>query len=560
MANRSIRLHFLLWTWGFFLLVLSGVFFFALGRADRAVLVEAEDRAKVSLDLVGFLLAREPGLGTEAGLAAFADVLGPHLGFRLTYIVDGRVVADSAVRAEGVAEMEDHGHRPEVLAALRDGFGQDVRRSHTLGRDMVYVARAYPGGNGVPAGILRLALPVSALGGELARFRNALLAVLALVFVAGGVAAYGLARSMSRSLAEIAAVVVAVGRGQYDKRIHIVPARDFAPLAGAINRLAERIGEHVREIEERRRRQEAIFESMAEGVAILDGDGRIAAGNRALRTMFPRLGERFGRSPVEVGMPLCVERALADFDPHAGPAQRIGRFELESGRIVEVTVAMLAGEAAQATRVVTFHDVTESASMDRIFRDFVIDASHNLRTPLTKVRGFAETAQDLLPSVAPGQPEAADPARPLAAVIRAADAMKAIIDDLLTAARERFAAARAATGSDAYGALKQAMLLSAPLLEAKGVTVRIGEAPEGPWPVRAEHEAMVRAFRAILTQTPDAVTVEVNALRKNGWLEVRFAGPANLDLTLPVDDLAPDHGEALLDGATRVIRLPAHDG
>lgn len=561
MANRSIRLHFLLWTWGFFLLVLTAVFVFAIGRAERAVLAEAEQRAKTSLDLVGFMLSREPGLESDAGLAAFADKLGPHLGFRLTYIVSGKVVADSAVHAAGVAEMEDHGSRPEVLGALRDGFGQDVRKSHTLGRDMLYVARAYPGGNGVPAGILRLALPVSALGGELARFRNALLAVLALVFAAGGVAAYVLARSISRSVGKIAAVVAAVGQGHYDQRIHIVPATDFAPLAGAINRLAERIGEHVREIEERRRHQEAVFESMAEGVAILDGGGRIVAANRALRAMFPKLAELIGRSPVEVGMPLCVERALADFDPQAGAAQAIGRFELESGRIVDVTVAVLAGDADRATRVVTFHDVTESAAMDRIFRDFVIDASHNLRTPLTKVRGFAETARDLLPAPPADEVQAGpDAAHALDAVIRAADAMKGIIDDLLAAARERFAAARAAAGSDALSALKQALLLCAPLLRAKGVVARIVDAPEGPWPVRVGYEDMVRAFRAILTQTPDAVSLAVTATREGGLLEVRFAGPANLDIALPVKDLEAGGGEALLDGATRVVRLPLLGG
>ncbi|WP_428560856.1 MAG: PAS domain-containing protein [Solidesulfovibrio sp. DCME] len=573
MGNRSIRLHFLLWTWGFFLLVLSAAFVFATGRAERAVLAEAEERAKTSLDLVGFLLSREPGLGTETGLAAFADALGPHLGFRLTYIVDGKVVADSAVHAAGVGEMENHGDRPEVRQAWRDGFGQDVRKSHTLGRDMLYVARAYPGGQGVPAGILRLALPVSALSGELARFRDALLAVLALVFVAGGVAAFFLARGMSRSIEAIAGVVAAVGQGHYDRRIHIVPAKDFMPLAGAVNRLAERIGDHVREIEDRRQRQEAILESMAEGVAMLDAAGRIVAGNRALREMFPLLGDRLGRSPIEAGMPLCVERALAAFDPQAGPAQRIGRFELPNSRVVEVTVAVLAGEKDRAERVVTVHDVTEAATMDRIFRDFVIDASHNLRTPLTKVRGFAETALDMLPGPGadasqqaaghgqPGQPGESggpSPARAIGAVIRAADDMKGIIDGLLAAARERFAAARA--GSDVIGALKQALAASAPLLRAKDVTARLVDAPAGPVLVKAGHEALVKAFGALLPQTPDAVSVAVTVRVEAGQVEVRFEGPANLGIVLPVKELAESGGEAFLDGAARVVRLPLAGG
>ncbi|EFL51492.1 putative PAS/PAC sensor protein [Solidesulfovibrio fructosivorans JJ]] len=566
MANRSIRLHFLLWTWGFFLLVLCGVFIFVTNQAERALVEEAEQRAKSSLDMVAFLLAREPGLKTETDLAHFADTLGTHLGLRFTYVVSGRVVADSAVRAEGVAAMEDHAGRPEVRQAEAGGIGKDVRKSRTLGRDMVYVAKAYAGGNGVPAGILRLALPVSALGGELSRFRDALLAVLALVFLAGGVAAFGLARGMSRSIGEIANVVAAVGQGHYDRRIHIVPARDFAPLAAAINVLAERIGDHVREIEEHRQRQEAVFESMAEGVVILDGQERIVAANRALREMFPKKADIVGRSPLEAGMPLCVERSLAAFDPEAGVAQRVGRFELQNTRVTEVTVAALPGDPDTAGRVVTFHDVTEAATMDRIFRDFVIDASHNLRTPLTKVRGFAETALTMLterPDGAPENPPApADGldgtamAKALSAVVRAADDMKAIIDDLLAAARDRYAAARAAAASDALSALKQAMATHAPLFRAKTVTARLETPPPGSFPVLAGHEAMVRAFGSLLSQTPNDVSLTVSVTREAGFVEVRFMGPANLDLVLPEAELAPYGGEAALNGAVRVVRLP----
>ncbi len=557
MTNRSITLHYLLWTWGFFLLVLTAVFIFATGRVEKAVVAEAEDRAKISLGLVGYLMSREAPFRDEAALASWADGLGPHLGFRLTYIVDGRVVADSAVRAPGLAEMEDHATRPEVLAAKRSGQGEDVRRSHTLGRDMLYVATAYPGGNGVPPGILRLALPMSDLHGELARFRSALLVALAFVFVAGGLVVFMLARGMSRSLQEIAGVVAAVGQGHYDRRIHIVPARDFSPLAGAINHLAERIGEHVREIDERRARQEAIFESMAEGLAILDPDGRILAVNRSLRELFPSCPEPVGRTPIEAGMPLCVERALEAFDPQAGLAQRLGRFELASSRVVEVTATALAGDPERATRVVSFHDVTEAATMDRIFRDFVVDVSHNLRTPLTKVRGFAETARDLV-----GDGEAAaggrdvEAGRALDAVIRAADDMKAMIEELLAAARKRFAAARAASGADALAALRQALVAGAQLLRAKGVTARIVEAPSGPLPVRVGYEDMVRAFGSLLSQTPDGVAIDVRVGETDGAVEVRFEGPATLGLLLPEKDVRVGGGEVFLDGAARVMRLP----
>ena len=560
MGQRSITLKYLLWTWGFFLLVLSAVFVFSTRQAERTVVGEAEDRGRSTLVLVRHLMAERAPFADEKALAAWVDDLGAHMDFRLSYIVNGRVVADSGVGASGVAEMEDHANRPEVREALAGRFGKDVRQSRTLGRDMLYVAGPSDGVAGVPPGIVRLALPVSSLRGELARLRDTLLAVLGLVFVAGGVAAYGVARNMSGTLREISGVVAAVGDGQYDRRIHIVPARDFQPLAEAVNALAARIGSHVREIEERRDRQEAILEGMAEGLAILDASGRIVAANRALRAMFDKTADIVGRTPLEAGMPLCVDRALDAFDGAAGQVQHIGRFELAGGRVAEVTVAAVAEAGGGGGQVATFHDVTEVATLDRIFRDFVIDASHNLRTPLTKIRGYAETARDMLPP-APDDPDAPRPQAALDVVVRAADDMKAVIDSLLAAARDRFAAVKAATPpTDALAALKQALAGSAALFRAKDVTARLVEAPAGALPVRAGHDVLVRAFSALLAQTPDAVALAVTAGVAGENVEIRFQGPATLGMALPDKELAETGGEVFFDGATRVVRLPRAAG
>lgn len=557
MPRRSITLNYLLWTWGFFLLVLSGVFVFATGKAERAVLAEAEERARRSLDLAQYLLRAHAPFGADDTLAAYVDGLGPHLGFRLTYIVGGRVVADSEVGASAVAGMEDHADRPEVHQARDGGFGQDLRLSRTLGRDMLYVAQAFSGSDTLPPGIVRLALPVSALRGEIGRVRETLLAVMALVFAAGGVAAYVLARRMSGSIREIAQVAAAIGDGHFDRRIHIVPATDFAPLADSINTLAARIGSHVGEIEERRQRQETIFEGMAEGLAILDPAGRIVAANRAFREMFPKIADPVGRTPLEAGAPLCVDRALAGADQQAGAVRRLGRFELPSTRVVEVTAAPVAVAGQGRGRIVTFHDVTEAATMDRIFRDFVIDASHNLRTPLTKVLGYGETARDLLAPHASGPPDAAGAVAALDVVVRSAEAMKAVIVDLLTAARDRFAAAKAkAPATDVLAALRQALAVSAPILRAKGVTARLIDPPAGPVAVATAYDVLARVFSAILTQTPDAVSTAVSVVREEGMVVVRFQGPANLGATVADTELTACGGEAFFDGATRVVRLP----
>jgi len=551
MAKRSITFTYLVWTWGFFLLVSSVVFVFATRQAERAVVVEAEQRARSSLDFVRYLLRERAPFANAEALAATVDALGEHMGFRLTYIVDGRVLADSAVKPADVAEMENHADRPEVRQALASGYGQDERQSHTLGRDMLYVAGTFTGAAGAPAGVVRLALPFSDLRQELGRLRHVLLAVLALVFAAGGLVAYGLARGMAGSLREISGVVAAIGQGEFDRRIHIVPARDFAPLAEAVNILAERVGSHVREIEERRRRQEAILDGMAEGVAILDAQGRMVAVNRALVAMFPQCADLVGKTPIEAGMSLDIERWLTGEIP--GPGSGVaGRFALPGGRLAEVSVVPVAGTGeAGATRVVTFHDITEAASMDGIFRNFVIDASHRLRTPLTKVQGYAETARDL----AATDPVAA--AAALEVIGRGAAEMRGVIDDLLAAARNRFAAAAtSAPATDALAVLRQALVAAGSLLRARGVTVRLVTFPEGPIPVPVGHEVLAHVLAAMLSHIPESAAVAVSVTEDAAGVEIRFEGPTSPGPVLSDAEVAAFGGSIGEDGAGRLVRIP----
>ncbi len=550
MGNRSITLKFLLWTWGVLLLVTSALFVFATGRAERVVVAEAEERARQAMDLVRFLLVRQAPFSGQDRLAAWVDDLGRHLGFRLTYIVNGRVVADSEVGTAGVGDMESHADRPEVRQAEASGQGQDERISRTLGRDMLYVAARFEGAPGAPAGILRLALPYSALKGELGRFRETLLAVLALVFAAGGLAAWGLARSMSRSLREISGVLAAVGEGRFERRIHIVPAREFRPLAEAVNTLAARIGEHVREIEEQRDRHQAVLDGMAEGLAILDANGRIKAVNRSLAALFPQTPELVGRSPIEAGMSLEIERMLGAMLREGSPSRRAGRFPLPGGRVVEVSAVPVSDAAGRRQLIATFHDITEVACLESIFRDFVINASHRLRTPLTKVLGFAETARDLV-DTDPGRARQA-----LNVVVRGAGEMQGVIDDLLAVAQTRYAAVKAGLAPvDVGQALRQALDAAGPGLRARGVSVGLEAIPDEPLPVRTDPDGLMRVLAALLAQIPDHAAAAVTVATAGETVEIRFEGPATPLPDARAEALAGCGGEVVFEGATRLLRL-----
>jgi two-component system phosphate regulon sensor histidine kinase PhoR len=175
-------------------------------------------------------------------------------------------------------------------------------------------------------------------------------------------------------------------------------------------------------------------------VAVVGGDGRIVAHNKALAGMFPTPLGLVGRHPLETGMGLAVQEAVAA--ALAGPADQAdgeGRGEcggpdapiplrLEGGRHVEVARVVFLDHKARPRLILVFRDVSAERRAADILRSFVIDASHRLRTPLTSIKGYAETLLDNPPQD-PGAGRGL-----LAVILKNANAMSSVVTDLLSRA------------------------------------------------------------------------------------------------------------------------------
>ncbi|HXG14892.1 MAG TPA: HAMP domain-containing protein, partial [Calidithermus sp.] len=278
-----------------------------LETALRGFAVEA---LEARLATAARLLRDQAGEGlasAAAGAAVHEFVLraAEATGARVTLIAaDGRVVADSAVTPADLPGVENHADRPEVRAALGGEVGRDVRRSETVGDELLYVA--VPVGEGRASGVIRLAYPLAVVGQSHAALRRVMIAGgLVALAVALGLGVF-VARRITRPVVDMQAVAERMAAGDLEARAAVRSPDEIGRLALGLNRLGRRLREKLDDLEQERARVAAILDTMVEGVLAVDGRDHVVLVNEQARRLFG-LGPGTG-----VGKPLLEVIRHAD--------------------------------------------------------------------------------------------------------------------------------------------------------------------------------------------------------------------------------------------------------
>jgi two-component system, OmpR family, phosphate regulon sensor histidine kinase PhoR len=297
---------------------------------------------------------------------------------RITLIdTAGRIAADSDVPADSLARLSDHRFRPEVTAALQGATGTDVRESATLGRRLYYVA--IPGGPGV----VRVAASPEPVAEMTASARRAMLVAAVPALVLAAALALLAARSFTRPLAGITTAARAIAGGEAP-RFPRSGVRDVEDLVGALRRMHEQLGDRFDAIRREKAESAALVDAMLEGVIAADARGRIVSANPAAHRLLgyastdplPVLPELFRAKPARE----LVAAVRTGASVEGREIDRDGRVLLVSGRPLPDGGAVL-----------VLHDLTEVRRLEAVRRDFVANVSHELKTPLTSICGYAET-------------------------------------------------------------------------------------------------------------------------------------------------------------------------
>jgi two-component system, OmpR family, phosphate regulon sensor histidine kinase PhoR len=309
-------------------------------------------------------------------------------GARVTVInASGKVLLDSQVDA---GTLGNHADRPEVHEALERGEGQSLRRSATMQRDLLYHAIRQDTPSGEPL-ILRFALPLQTSDAALQYFRRSLWLWSLLILVMAGAATLLVSRAFSDRVERLK---------EFSRR---VAEGDFRPLPGdgsgdalealgtSLNQTALRLDGTIRTLTEERNLSSAILGSMVEGVAVVNGAERLVFANPGFAEILGiDVPPRSGSALVEVVRQselIEAVRAVLRGEPRVEAEVVTGT--LRQHFFAATVASVTAGKTSGA--IIVLHDITDLRKLERVRRDFVANVSHEFKTPLTAIQGFAET-------------------------------------------------------------------------------------------------------------------------------------------------------------------------
>lgn len=451
------------------------------------------------------LVAASWRLGVNAD--SLANVAGGALGYRVTLIAEsGEAVGDSEFDGVALQSLGNMANRTEIGRARAGKVGNAVALRPVDGEAAMYVALRHP------LGYVRLAVGTERVAAIVSGAQRDVLVAGAFAFLGALLLAWLFARSVSRPVVELRDVAGAIASGDLTARPAIAAPGEVGELAAALHQMAEQLSRRLAALREEDALLTALVESLNEGVLAMSPRGHVVRVNdRALD--FLRLNElppfSTERLPRNATLRATIDAAMAGTPTEPTELQLFGR-----------TLVVTARPLESGGAVVALFDLTAIRRLELIRSDFVANVSHELKTPLTVVRGFAETLLD--PRLAPD-----DRRRFSDAIVTNAGRMQRIVDDLLDLSRIESGgwvpdpgwAGIAGIVDDAFSAARAAVA-------AKGLTL---ESTIGPELVFADITALRQVMgnlidNAVRYTVSGSVTVSVRRAEGVVTISVRDTG------------------------------------
>ena len=423
---------------------------------------------------------------------------------RITLIArDGTVLAESDYATYPLPPLQNHADRPEVREALQGRTGVARRQSETVGRALLYVA--IPGGPGV----VRVASDLSQVNALVRRAQLAVATAALVALLIGTLASLITARSIARPLTALSAAARAIAAGDRP-RFPRSGIPDIDALVQTLRDMHHQLADRFDALRHGQAESAALVEAMVEGVLAADGKGRILTANSAARRLL-------GYGPEE-SLPDLQElfrvKGARDVVSQVTHGAVIEARELElDGRMLLVSARPLNSGGA----VLVMHDVTDVRRLEAVRRDFVANVSHELKTPLTSIAGYAET-------LVSDRPDEATSGRFLEIILGNARRMQRLVDDLLDLSRiesgrwqpmkepvDIASVAREAWAPLAERAAHRAMQLSVDVHPEASVVAADAE---------GLRQVLTNLFDNALRYAPPGGTIAVHTARQEGGLAV----------------------------------------
>jgi len=365
--------------------------------------------------------------------------IGDSAQIRVTVILpDGRVVGDSD---EDPAVMDNHADRSEFIKAVSGQAGSALRYSRTLQKRMMYVALPLRSSDRLEA-ILRVSIPLTEVDEELSSIQDRITLGGFFIALFAALVCFYVSRRISRPIEEMRKGAEHFAKGDLEYRLPSPGTTEIANLAEAMNLMAARLESRIEaEINQRNQIEAvlssmaegviALLSSMAEGVIALDMEEHILSFNQTAANMLEKLPTAEKNQSLQE---IIRNRNLQQFVEKAQksniPVKEDIILNQNGERIININASFLRdSKEKRIGTLLVLNDVTQLRRLEKMRQDFVANVSHEIKTPLTAIKGFVETLQS---GAKDNHKEAA---RFLSIIDKNVNRLGAIIDDLLQLSR-----------------------------------------------------------------------------------------------------------------------------
>ena len=379
---------------GYVAVALVGTFLFAASLVPRAGEQVAENLA-VTMQVTATSLERAVGPAIQNldydGVRDTVSDIAELTGLRVTVIdANGLVLADSH---ENPFSMDNHFRRPEIQSAYMGGEGRAQRYSYTLEEGFRYLARRVTQRDQF-VGFVRVAKPASALATEMRQAQVGIITNAAFVAFLVLLVAFYLAARQTAKVEELTSVAQEIALGNFARRIPEGNSLGLKKLAETINQMARSSARRVSDVTADRNRLSTVFTCMVEGVIDVDMDQKILHINEAAARLL------LVNENSCIGKPIWQEirnQEITEALDQAITTQSVIKTQMRLNResdqlVVDIYAASLSNDEGEPIgAVLVLNDITELENLERVRTDFVANASHELKTPITAIRGLTET-------------------------------------------------------------------------------------------------------------------------------------------------------------------------
>ncbi|MBC8014584.1 MAG: PAS domain S-box protein, partial [Sporomusaceae bacterium] len=340
-----------------------------------------------------FLVDYMKGPREKSGIDSIIKELATKIDLRVTVIDrNGTVLADSW---EHPSLMENHLERPEVASALTGKEGTSIRYSTTINQNLLYVTIPIRQGDEV-LGTVRIASTLAAVDAGFNSIKSTLLAAFFLTSLLVIGISIWLAKKHTAPLKEITIAAREIGNGKLERRLHIRTGDELEVLAHTLNKLASNLEDTINESIAETQKLSLILKHMDNAVILLDRYGRVTTANKAAKDIFGITQSMLHQHNMQVIGNSQLDRSIHQ-TVTKGKSMMIHLKTNLFGtkRVFQVFLAPITATENDITGVLSvFHDITTLQDLHERQADFVANASHELATPLTAIKGFAETLLD----------------------------------------------------------------------------------------------------------------------------------------------------------------------